>query len=120
MQIEPKIVFRGTEPSAALRQRIEQRIERLEQMHPHVTSCRVSVEPHKLHQHQGHHFHVRVDVTVPGHELVVNREPLAHQEHEDPFVAVRDAFDAMDRQLEDLARVQRGDVKTHQPRQPEP
>ncbi len=115
MQAEPSIVFRGMEPSAALRQRIEQRIQRLQHLHPHLMSCRVTVEPHGLHQHQGHHFHVRVDVTAPGHELVVDREPAAHQQHEDPFVAVRDAFDAMERRVEDLARIERGDVKTHHP-----
>ena len=115
MQAEPRIVFRGMEPSAALRERIEQRIEHLQHLHPHLMSCRVTVEPHRLHQRQGHHFQVRVDVTAPGHELVVDREPAAHQQHEDPFVAVRDAFDAMERRVEDLARIERGDVKIHHP-----
>ncbi len=115
MQTEPTIVFRGMEPSPMLRQRIEQRIQHLQRLHPHVLGCQVSVEPHALHGRQGHRFHVRVELSVPGHVLVVNREPIEHQAHEDAFVAVRDAFDAMERRVEDLARVQRGDVKTHQP-----
>jgi len=47
-------------------------------------------------------------LTVPGAELVAN-----HTQHEDVYVAIRDAFDAMSRQLEDYARKQRGEVKTH-------
>ena len=50
-----------------------------------------------------------VEARVPGHEVLVNRD-----HHEDVFVAVRDAFDAAARKLEDIARLQRGDVKTHE------
>ena len=114
MPFESTITFRDMEPSEALRARIEQRVERLQRLHPHLGSCRVTVATEKLHQHQGHRFHVRIDVTAPpGHEVVVDHEPAQRQTHEDAFVAVRDAFDAMDRRIEDLARVQRGDVKTH-------
>ena len=73
-------------------------------------SCRVVVEvPHKHHQ-QGRRFNVRIDIGVPGSEIVVNRDQA-----EDVFVALRDAFDAAKRQLEDYAHKIRGDVKAHQP-----
>jgi hypothetical protein len=45
---------------------------------------------------------------VPGAELVANRA-----QDEDVYVAIRDAFGAITRQLEDFTRRQRGDVKTH-------
>jgi cold shock CspA family protein len=66
------------------------------------------VEESQRKQHQGKLFAVHVDITVPGKELVVNRV-----EHEDLYVAVRDAFDAAKRQLEEHARKRRGDIKTH-------
>ena len=66
--------------------------------------------PHK-HHHQGQQFNVRIDIGVPGSEIVVNRDHA-----EDIYVALRDAFDAAKRQLEDYARKIRGDVKTHEPR----
>ena len=101
MAFESTITFRDMEPSEALRARIEQRVERLQRLHPHLSSCRVSVATEKLHQHQGHRFHVRIDVTAPpGHDVVVDHEPPQRQVHEDAFVAVRDAFDAMDRRIE--------------------
>ena len=76
-------------------------------------SCRVVVEiPHK-HKHKGDIFHVKIDITVPQGEVVVSKEPGQNQAHEDVYVAIRDAFDAVRRRLEDYARKQRGDVKTH-------
>jgi ribosome-associated translation inhibitor RaiA len=68
----------------------------------------VTVEESQKHKTQGKHFHVSVDVRVPGKEVVANRD-----HHEDVYVALREAFDSAKRQLEELARVQRGDVKTH-------
>ena len=58
-------------------------------------------------------FRVRVDLGVPGREIVVGRDPQAHHAHEDAHVAVRDAFDAVRRLLEDYVRERRGDVKLH-------
>jgi cold shock CspA family protein len=70
----------------------------------------VTVEEASKHQHQGRQFAVHVDVRVPGREQIVSRR---HQ-HEDVYVALRDAFAAVGRQLEDVVREQRGDVKTHE------
>jgi cold shock CspA family protein len=70
--------------------------------------------PHRQH-HKGTLFHVRIDLRVPGRELVVNRDPTEHHAHEDVYVAIRDAFDAARRQLEDHAREMRGGVKSHEP-----
>ena len=61
-------------------------------------------------QTSGRAFNVRLDITVPGKELVVNREA-----DEDVYVALRDAFNAAKRQLEDYGRRQRGDIKAHAP-----
>jgi cold shock CspA family protein len=58
-------------------------------------------------------FHVRVETRVPDRELVVSRDPGDRRAHFDPYVAVRDAFDAMERQLEAHAQKIRGRTKTH-------
>jgi len=111
MQIPLQITVRGIEHSDALETHIRDKANKLEEFFDHITSCRVVVEvPHK-HHHQGKQFNVRLDIGVPGSEIVVNRDHA-----EDVYVALRDAFDAAKRQLEDYARKIRGDVKTHQPR----
>ncbi|OIQ81973.1 cold shock protein CspD [mine drainage metagenome] len=113
MQVEPCITFRNIQRSPAVEAKVLERVERLDWLFPNLTSCRVMIEAHHRHQQQGNLFHVRVDVTAPSHELVANREPGKHHAHEDVYVAIRDAFDAMDRQVEDLARLMRADVKKH-------
>jgi ribosomal subunit interface protein len=110
------IAFRGMEPSQAVESRIRQRAEKLERYHDRITACRVVVDaPHRRHT-KGERYTVRVDLTVPGHEIVVNRDSGGDRAHEDVYAAVRDAFDAAGRQLEDTVRIARGDVKHHDAR----
>lgn len=115
MQLPLQITFRHMEPSAAVETRLRARVARLERYYDRIMSCRVVVESPHRHRHQGQVFHVRIDVTVPEGEIVVNREPEENHAHEDVFVAIRDAFDAMQRRLQDYAREQRGAVKAHEP-----
>jgi cold shock CspA family protein/ribosome-associated translation inhibitor RaiA len=116
MQIPMQITFRGFPPSEAVEHDVRMHAGRLDRFCDRIVGCRVMIEAPHRHQHQGKLFHVRIDLTVPGGEIVVNREPAAHHAHEDVHVAIRDAFDAARRQLEDTARRQRGAVKLHEPR----
>lgn len=111
MQIPLQITIRDVEHSEVLEARIRSKVEKLEEFFDRITSCHVVVEmPHKHHQ-QGKQFTVRIDIGVPGNEIVVNKDHA-----EDVYVALRDAFSAAKRQLEDYAQKLRGDVKTHESR----
>jgi len=112
MQMPVQITIRDMPRSEALEAHIRDSAAKLEEFHERITSCRVTVEQIAQHHQQGRPFRVSVDVRVPGKEIVANR----HQ-HEDVYVALRDAFDAVKRQLEETARLQRGDVKVHEPAQ---
>jgi ribosomal subunit interface protein len=110
MQSPLQITMRDLPHSDVLEDHIRQKVAKLESFYPHLVGCRVVVEvPHK-HKHQGRKFDVRLDITVPGGELAVNRESDG-----DVYVALRDAFDAARRRIEDYGRRQRGDTKTHAP-----
>lgn len=111
MQAPLQITIRGIAPSEALESRIRGKAEKLEKFFDHITSCRVMVEEPHRHHHQGKQYNVRVDISVPGHEIVVNRD-----HHEDVYVALRDAFNAAKRQLEDYVHQLRGEIKTHLPK----
>jgi ribosomal subunit interface protein len=113
MQLPPEITFRGFPPSEAMEGKIRERIARLERLHAHIMSCRVIVDCEHRHQKKGNLFQVRIDLTVPGNELVVDRDPTQDHSHEDPYVALRDAFDAMERRLESFTHRRRGEVKSH-------
>ena len=108
MQIPLQISFHGIAQSDAVYKAIREKAQKLERYYDHIISCRVVLELGGRHKHQGKQFSVRVDLKVPGGELAVTRE-----NDEDVQVAIRDAFDAARRQLEDYAREQRGDVKRH-------
>ncbi len=114
MQLPVQITFRNMDPSPAVETHIRERADALDRLFGRIMACRVVVEASGRHQHKGRLYHVRVDLTVPGREIVVSRDPAAHQAHEDVLVAVRDAFDAVRRQLEDYARSARGAVKAHE------
>ena len=114
MQTPVQIAFRGMESSPALEAKIREKTEKLEQYHDRITSCRVVVEAPHRHSRKGKLYLITIDVTVPGAELVVNSEKRHHHSHEDPYVALRDAFNAMTRQLEEHARESRGQIKAHE------
>lgn len=108
-----QITFRDMTPSDAVRARIAKRVEELAQFHPRIMSCRVVLRAPHRHQTKGRLYSVRIDLKVPRREIVINREPSVRHAHEDIYVAIRDAFDALVRRLEDTSRRRRGDVKTH-------
>jgi ribosomal subunit interface protein len=115
MQLPLQITFRDVPPSQAVEANIRKKAARLERFSDHIMACRVAVETPHRHHRQGKLFNVRVDVTVPGGELVTSRAPAEHHAHEDVYVAIRDAFDAAVRQLEDYVRRHRGQTKIHVP-----
>ncbi len=107
MQVTPRIAVRGTFPEAAVAE-IHERVAKLEQFFAGIVTCRVGIEGPGAHHRNGRHA-VRIILTVPHTELVVTR-----QFGDDPMESVREAFDAMQRRLEDYVRRLRGDVKSNE------
>lgn len=139
MQNSLQITFRNMPRSEAIEENIREKAAKLDGLYDGITSCRVIVEaPHRRH-YKGKAYVVRIDIAVPGGELVINRapkrldaakatdpeeletnlaeshEPSKHAAHEDVYVAVRDAFNAATRKVRDYARRRRGKVKVHEP-----
>lgn len=114
MQLPLEITFHGLDRSPAIEARIREKAGKLERFFSRITSCRVVVEAPHQHSNKGRLYSVRIDVTVPGDEIVVNRTGSKNHAHEDIKVAVRDAFNALSRRLEDHARKVRGEVKSHE------
>ncbi len=104
MQIPVEITFKEIDRSDAVEARIRELATRLERVFDRVIRCDVMVETPHRHQHKGRQFHVRVRLTVPGGEIVSSHDPGPDERHEDVYVAIRDAFAAAKRQLEEYAR----------------
>lgn len=107
------ITFRDLRSSSTIESFIRRWASKLETAHGRIERCHVVIErPHQRHHH-GQRYHVRIALAVPGPDVEVSRDHSLDAAHEDLYVAIRDAFRAARRQLEDQARRQRADVKTH-------
>jgi cold shock CspA family protein/ribosome-associated translation inhibitor RaiA len=134
-----QITFRNMPRSSAIEQSVREKAFKLDSLYNRITSCRVIIEAPHRHHYKGKAYVVRIAMAVPNEELVVNRapkrldaarsphseelekdlvehhEPSKHAAHEDVYVAIRDAFNAAARKLQDYARRRRGQEKLHQP-----
>lgn len=112
MRIPLQVTFHGLDHSDAVEQRIREKAAKLDKLGADIMACRVVLEPHhrntsNLHR-KGEPYHVRIDVTLRGAELVVKRDPQDSHINEDIGVALREAFDAMERKIRDHVERQRG------------
>ena len=131
MRLPVQITWRDMEPSPAVGTKIREEAAKLEEFYDRITNCRVTVEiPHR-YQNGEYQFHIRIDLTVPGAEIVANHEPTLHSSlrrmeseehakgqelsapHKDVYVAIRDAFKAARRKLQEFSHRQNGAVKYH-------
>lgn len=132
MILPVQITFRNMKTSEAVEKRVREEAAKLETFYDRIMRCRVAIEiPHKHHK-RGGLYHVRIDLTVPGEELVAKHEPTlhasmrqvdleeeskrseAHAAHKDIYVVIRDAFNEARRQLQDHVRRVRGQTKLHE------
>jgi len=115
MPFDLNISYRDIEPSEFVDARIRKEAGKFERFSDRITSCRVVVSAQHRSQRKGMLYAARIHLVLPGGgDIVVDRDPQDKHSHEDVYVAIRDAFKAATRQLEDFVRERRGDVKTHE------
>ncbi len=133
MQLPLQITFRNLETSSAVETRIRQEVAKLENFYNRIMGCRVAVETPRHHLQRGKIFNIKIDLTVPGGEIVVRHKPSLHSvakhteiekakksleiegAYKDIYVAIRDAFRSARRQLQEHVRKENGVVKQHAP-----
>lgn len=131
MTVPIQITFRNIEPSDRVEATIRKQVVKLGRFYARIMSCRVAVEAPENRRRHGGVPHVRIDLSLPGAELVIKNDPSLRRTiqseelnqspkrldlsvpHKCVEVAVRDAFRAARRRLEDYVQRTRGDVKTH-------
>jgi len=99
METPAEIIWHSMDPTPYIAKRIDDRIARLEKFFGRIVRCRVVIEAAHQRHRKGNEYEVRVELGIPGGELSINRRPGDDGAHADLKVAVRDAFDAMERQL---------------------
>ena len=108
MQQPVQITFKEIDHSEELSKLIHEKADKLQQFFENIISCHIVIEQTQKHKNQGKLNNVRINLGVPGKELVVT-----NNERENLHIAIRDAFDNLRRQLEDYARKVQGDIKPH-------
>jgi cold shock CspA family protein len=126
------VTFRNMRPQEALKEVVRERAAWLDTFYPDIVGCRVLVETPHRHREHGQHVRVRIELSLPGEDVVVSHEPTLHAAlkdveaeahhkdadievvHKYAEVAVRAAFDAVRRRLQDVGRRQRAAVKAHE------
>ncbi|PWU22450.1 MAG: 30S ribosomal protein S30 [Bdellovibrio sp.] len=113
MNFPLQIQFRDIEKSDFIFNDVWEHTEKLERFFDRITSCQVVVSaPHQRH-HRGRIYHIQIRLHLPGRDIVISTEPEKNHAHEDVYVAIRDAFDAARRQLEEGVDIGRRDVKAN-------
>lgn len=112
MKLPLQITFRDIASSPAIAEHVRRRAAKLDTFCDRIMSCRVAIEAPNRHTHRGKQYHVRIDLTAPGVELVSSHTPPDVAQG-DLYVVIDRAFDDMERQIEDYTRKARGDVKPH-------
>lgn len=129
-----QVTFRNMRSSPKVEEWVREEAKKLETFYSQITGCHVTLEIPHHHHVNGSPYHVRVDLTLPGGEVVVKRQASLRDRvrvrgasgiskkleldgpHKSLRMAIDDAFRAAARRLQDYGRRQRGDVKSHQPR----
>jgi ribosome-associated translation inhibitor RaiA len=132
MRLPVQITWRDMAPSTAVGEKIREEAAKLEEFYDRIMNSRVTIEIPRRYQNGKYQFHIRIDLTVPGAEIVVNHEPTLHSSlqrmdgeehakgqelsgpHKDVYVAIRDAFKVARRKLQEYSHRQNGAVKHHQ------
>jgi ribosome-associated translation inhibitor RaiA len=124
MIIPMQIEFRNLDASPTVEEWIHKDAAKLERFFVRIMSCRVLVEVPHRHHRRGSAYLVKIDLTVPGHEIVVKHrtkpdqslrtlgDVLKQSEAQATLhVAIHDAFRKAGRQLQDYLHRTRGEVK---------
>jgi len=107
-----QITFRDFPPSDAVRAHVEKHVAKLTARFEDITTFKVVLEAPHHHKHQGNMFRARLDIVQPGDVIVIASKD-SDAGHTDLYAAIDDAFVSAERRLREVARIRRGETKSH-------
>lgn len=115
MQSPLRITMRDIPPSEAIERYVRQHVTKLERLSLRLIACHVTIETPHRHKTHGKHYRVRIELAVPGNDLVIARDPDASKDQEDAYAAIDAAFEHAARVLKDNAEKQRSTRRERAP-----
>jgi cold shock CspA family protein len=114
METEPQIVFEHMAPDERVKDLVGEELAKLEQFFGRITSAHIFVSAPPEGRPREALYRANLRLLMPGgREVVISHDPDKFRYKENAATAVRDAFDAARRQLQDQAGVMDGKVKQH-------
>jgi cold shock CspA family protein len=114
MKTPLQIAFHNLPHSRVIERAIQEAVDRLENSHDRITSCRVIVDKPHRHHKEGNLFQIRIDLKMPGAEMVIKRESDGSLAYSELSLVIQQAFEEMQAQIEEFVNRRRGFVKTHE------
>jgi len=109
-----KIRLKDCRPTLAIKNKLFEHVQKLERHYSPLISCRIAIEkPHRSKIHGGV-YQVTIHLTTPGKDLFAGKMADINPSHEDVYVAIRDAFDNIERQLATHFAQLRREIKIHE------
>lgn len=93
MTMANQVTYRDMDTSEALNATIQKRLQKLERYSSDIQTCRVVLETPHNHKHKGKSFRATLELEVKGNPITVSQDDLSIH------VAVRDAFNVLERKL---------------------
>jgi putative sigma-54 modulation protein len=117
------IHFHGLEKSEAVESKVKEKVAKLKRHFDRMTACRVVLEAPNRNAAKAKVFSVKIEVSVPnGKPIIINHEREGAHAHEDLNLAIRDAFEAATRRVDEVgakiagrAKAERGRRRPTQP-----
>lgn len=99
-----EVTFVDAPPSPFIQAKIDRQMAKWGRLYERIVDGRVTV--HRPHRHHGlKHFHIHIQLDVPGRKIVVSRETERNPDHANIHLAMRDAFAKVTRQLESFVKL---------------
>ena len=98
-----EVHFHGIEKSEAIEKKVREKVTKLAKHFGAMTRCRVVLEaPHRSPE-KPKNFQIKIEISLPRRRpIVVRHEREGSHAHEELPLAIRDAFEAALRRLDDL------------------
>ncbi|MGB1091770.1 MAG: HPF/RaiA family ribosome-associated protein [Oceanobacter sp.] len=93
------ISFRDIEHSDAVEQKIREKAAKLTSTFDDITGIRAVVALPHNHSYKGKLAHVSLEIGLPGETVAITHDCHDNSDHENMYVAVRDAFEKASRKV---------------------
>jgi ribosomal subunit interface protein len=114
MAIPIQITFRSVDPSPAVEDYVRRRAAKLETFSNRITRCHVTIEALSGRHDHSQPYRVRVELKMPGAELVVGDHSKTRPVTQDVYAVIDDTFDDAGRVVQEHVQRTRRDTKTHE------